>query len=142
MKTAIKTLGDMATLAGIEEEPARARKLKQIADYINELEERLELYAVPMTKGIGDQELYLSIGHMDGIGCRDETIKLLDEKSGAMQLAAGRYQFRAEAAQRCINRIDDYFEYSYKNRTPDELQEMVRYHLAVYTKEITFKKGE
>lgn len=52
---------------------------------------------------------------------------------GDMQLVAGRYQFQFEHAMKCINSIDDLFEYAYKGIGRTKLREMVRNYLAVFT---------
>ena len=64
------------------------------------------------------------------------------EQAARLQLVAGRYQFMFEAAQRALNRIDDYFEYTYKSRTPDQLKEMVRGYSAIYTKAVSKSKEQ
>lgn len=78
--------------------------------------------------------------HVEGYECPYCEIEKLREEAGRLQLVAGRYQFMWEAAQRALNRIDDYFEYSYKTRTPDQLQEMVRHHLVIYTEAVSKPK--
>lgn len=40
------------------------------------------------------------------------------------------------AAQRCINKIDDLFEYAYLHSTPKVLQVTVRQYLKEYTAEL------
>lgn len=40
------------------------------------------------------------------------------------------------AAQRCINKIDDLFEYSYLHRTPKVLQGAIRQYLKEYTADL------
>ena len=80
--------------------------------------------------------------HVELDECPYCEIEKLKEESGRLQLVAGRYQFMFEAAQRALNRIDDYFEYVYKSRTSDELQQMVREHLKIYTEAISKSKAQ
>ena len=76
MEYASTILRDMVTLAEVSDAPVHARKMKEIAEWIDVLEERLEIRSAPNADG---ETLYLGIGSCDGIGCRDETIKMLDE---------------------------------------------------------------
>lgn len=39
-------------------------------------------------------------------------------------------------AQNCINRIDDYLEYSYASRTPDQIKERIMEYIDQYSKEL------
>ncbi len=55
------------------------------------------------------------------------------EKAGEMQLIAGRYQYQFEHAMKCINKIDDLFEYAYEKMTPDQLRVVVRTSLAKFS---------
>ena len=59
--------------------------------------------------------------------------EVLIRERGEMQLVAGRYQFQFEQAMKCINSIDDLFEYAYKGIGRTKLREMVRNYLAVFT---------
>lgn len=80
--------------------------------------------------------------HTEGDECPYCIIDNLRDEAARMQLVAGRYQFMWEAAQRALNRIDDYFEYVYKTRTPEQLQEMVRHHLEIYTEAVSKPKAQ
>lgn len=77
MEYASRTILDIATLSEIDNCTAAARKLREIAAWIDELEKRLEIRSAPNAKG---ETIYLGIGGKDGIGCRDETIKMLDNR--------------------------------------------------------------
>lgn len=55
------------------------------------------------------------------------------DRAGEMQLVAGRYQYQFEHAMKCINSIDDLFEYAYKGVGRTALRDMVRSYLAVFT---------
>ena len=96
MSDIAKTLINMATLADVNGEKVRARKLREAAVVIEDLdvslmksqrrvrtlEDRLEVYSTPDAQG---KRLYLDIGDCDGIGCRDETIKLLDKRIESLE---------------------------------------------------------
>jgi len=62
------------------------------------------------------------------------------EEAGNLQLVAGRYQYQFEEAMRCINSIDDLFEYAYKEMDVKVLQQMVREYLAKFTKAVSSVK--
>ena len=47
--------------------------------------------------------------------------------------AANKAEKKFYAAQRCINKVDDLFEYSYKKLTPQVLQGAIRQYLKEYT---------
>lgn len=57
-----------------------------------------------------------------------------------MQLIAGKYQYQFKLAMRCINSIDDLFEYRHIGMTPDELQIEVRKNLALFTQDVSTPK--
>jgi len=67
----------------------------------------------------------------------------LTDENARLTLVAGRYQFMFEAAQLCINRFDDYFEYPYDFSTKSGIKDQVRDYLARYTETISKvnKKG-
>ncbi len=64
------------------------------------------------------------------------------EEAARLQLVAGRYQFMWEAAQLCLNKIDDWFEYAHKICTPEQSQAHVRQHLAIYTEAVSKPKAQ
>ena len=92
MKDIVRVLGDIATLSYVDGRKVTAVKLHEAADYIARLEERLEVYTAPNEKT--GEVLYLGIGHVDGIGCRDETIKMLDENNNALKDGSCRFNCR------------------------------------------------
>ena len=47
-----------------------------------------------------------------------------------------------QAAQMALNKIDDDFEYAYKGRTVDQIQDHVRKHLAIYTEAVSKSKAQ
>lgn len=58
-------------------------------------------------------------------------------ESKALDLGKGvKAERKFYAAQRCINKIDDLFEYAYKTRTPKVLQVTVRQYLKEYTADL------
>jgi len=65
--------------------------------------------------------------------------QLIREK-GEMQLVAGRYQFQFEQAMKCINTIDDVFEYAYKGLGRTALRDLVQSALAVFTASVKPKE--
>lgn len=67
---------------------------------------------------------------------RHDIIELTKE-SGRLQLVVGRYQFMWEAAQLCINKIDDWFEYAVFQCTPEQTQAHVHKHLEIYTEAVS-----
>lgn len=89
-----KVLLDIATLADAQGEKVRARKLREAYDHIFNLEKRLEIYSAPNAQG---ERLYLGIGSTDGIGCRDETISLLDYKVTSLEDGECRRHCRVRA---------------------------------------------
>lgn len=58
---------------------------------IKKLEDRLEVYSTPDAHG---KRIYLDIGNCDGIGCRDETIKLLDKRIESLEEGECRFHCR------------------------------------------------
>lgn len=58
------------------------------------------------------------------------------KKANEMQLVAGRYQFQFEHAMKCINAIDDFFEYRYKSHTDESMKAFVRQALAKFTEAV------
>jgi len=63
-----------------------------------------------------------------------EAVERLVREKGEMQLVAGRYQFQFEHAMKCINSIDDLFEYAHKAYGGgSDLQAEVRKHIAKFT---------
>jgi len=66
----------------------------------------------------------------------------LKDEAAHLQLVAGRYQFMWEKAQRCINEIDDMFEYRYKLYDHDGMQKGVRTHLRYYTEAVASLKNK
>ena len=105
MSDEARVLLDMATLAEIDGEPVRARKLRESATFMEglevqimtlerrvvSLEDRLEVYSAPDARG---KRIYLDIGDCDGIGCRDETIKLLDKRIESLEEGECRFHCR------------------------------------------------
>ena len=89
-----RVLLDIAMLAEVDGEKVRARKLREAYDYTFNLEKRLEVYSAPNAHG---ETLYLGIGSTDGIGCRDETIKLLDARIETLESGGCRYHCRVRS---------------------------------------------
>ena len=79
---------------------------------------------------------------IEGLSSNQDDIEELEEEAGRLQLVAGRYQFMWQAAQLALNKIDDYFEYAYKGRTVDQIQDHVRKHLAIYTEAVSKSKAQ
>lgn len=75
------------------------------------------------------------------ISLRDQ-VKRLKTENGRLQLVAGRYQFMWEAAQVCINKIDDWFEYAVLICTRRDAQKHVQKHLAIYTDVVSKSKSQ
>ena len=65
----LMTMRVKLTAAEKKSEPLKAR--------IKKLEDRLEVYSIPDKNG---KRMFLDIGSCDGIGCRNETIKILDKR--------------------------------------------------------------
>ena len=59
--------------------------------------------------------------------------EVLVREKGDMQLVAGRYQYQFEHAMKCINAIDDFFEYPYKVHEKEGMKAFVRLQLAKFT---------
>jgi hypothetical protein len=78
---------------------------------------------------------------IQGLSGQLDEIEELTQKAGELQLAAGRYQYQFEQAAKCINTIDDQFEYAYKNLDRASLLAFVHNTLATYTKAISKVKG-
>ena len=77
-------------------------------------------------------------------GVADLEMRFEHQKAEAarLQLVAGRYQFMWEAAQLCINKIDDWFEYANNTCDPDTSQNEVRKHLVIYTEAVSKSKAQ
>lgn len=89
-----RVLEDMATLADVAGEEVRARKLREASVWIRKLEERLEIYSAPNEQG---ERLYLGIGSTDGIGCREETIRMLQQSVESLRNGECRRHCRVRA---------------------------------------------
>lgn len=62
----------------------------------------------------------------------------LETEIGRLKLVAGRYQWMWEAAQLCINKIDDYLEYDMPpHKTFEIIQKEVQKHLKIYTEAVS-----
>ena len=49
-----------------------------------------------------------------------------------------KYKLRWEAAQLCLNKIDDHLEYDCpKHKTFESIKKEVRYHLSIYTETVS-----
>lgn len=84
------------------------------------------------------EELQAEVERLIDSGFEHPTEKnSLKTENNRLQLVVGRYQFLHEAAQTCINSIDDHFEYVFKSRTPEQLQVTVRGHLAKYAEALS-----
>ncbi len=67
----------------------------------------------------------------------------LKTKAGNLQLVAGRYQFMWEAAQLCLNKIDDHLEYDFPpHKTFESIQKVVQRHLEIYTQYVSKPKAQ
>ncbi len=67
----------------------------------------------------------------------------LKTQNGNLQLVAGRYQFMWEAAQLCLNKIDDHLEYDFPpHKTFESVQREVQKHLAIYTEAVSKPKAQ
>lgn len=65
-------------------------------------------------------------------------LKVETERANKLQLVAGRYQFMWEAAQLCINKIDDHLEYDFPpHKTFESVQKEVQKHLKIYTEAVS-----
>lgn len=62
-----------------------------------------------------------------------EAVERLVREKGEMQLVAGRYQYLHEHAMKALNKIDDVFEYVYKDMDVEALRRAVRDTLAGFT---------
>lgn len=94
MNDSARVLLDIAVLADVDGEKVRARKLREVSEWITKLEERLEIYSAPNDKG---ETVYLGVGNVDGIGCRDETIKFLDSRVKSLSEGECRFHCRVRA---------------------------------------------
>lgn len=77
----------------------------------------------------------------------EELMRELDKERieiSRLHLVAGRYQFMWEAAQLCLNKIDDYVEYNWPNnhKTFEGVQKTVQQHLANYTEAVAKPKSQ
>jgi hypothetical protein len=88
----------------------------------------------------------MNTGQFDAGECWLCYAKRKKQEAAEMQLIAGRYQFQFEQAMKCINAIDDLFEYAYKAFGGGaDLQKEVRKYLAKFTEsvnKVTKKKGD
>jgi len=62
--------------------------------------------------------------------------EVLCQQRGDMQLVAGRYQYQFEHAMKCINNIDDFFEYRYKSHSEESVRAVIQAALATFTEAV------
>ena len=87
------------------------------------------------------EDLYV-LQLIEGLSRQQDEIEDLTAEVGRLQLIVGRYQFMWQAAQLCINKIDDWFEYAVFQCSSKDAQDHVRKHLAIYTKAISRSKEQ
>ncbi len=80
---------------------------------------------------------------IEALSSLEDEIEDLTQERNEMQLVAGRYQYQFEHAMKCINSIDDLFEYAYTNYTRPELKEEIREYLKKFSDAVAaVPKGE
>lgn len=108
-----------------EQEVDTAERLRRLEDVHGQVSLGDRLWAAENLRGIQS--------HVESLERQQRILKeqlgIWKRKAGENQLVAGRWQYLFESAQKCVNRIEDIFEYTWQQMGKTDLRDYVHKEL-------------